>query len=90
MNIKVLCSAVVLSVLSVQVLAKPDDALISNSPELQADRWLQLQREGTAKSKTVQTATPTEREMAMQRMLDSYTHPIPEYFGESDGGEFKR
>jgi len=38
----------------------------------------------------VQSATPAERERSMQRLLDSYSHPIPEYFGEDDGGSFER
>lgn len=59
-------------------------------PESQTDMWLQLQRGGEAASRRVQTATPTERELSMQRLLDSYSHPIPEYFGEDDGGSFER
>lgn len=59
-------------------------------PESQTDLWLQVQRGGEAASQRVQTATPAERELSMQRLLDSYTHPIPEYFGEDDGGSFER
>lgn len=64
--------------------------LVADRPEKQAERWLQLQRDGNAASSHVQTATPAERELSMQRLLDSYTHPIPEYFGEDDGGSFER
>lgn len=90
MNIKVLCSVVLLSAMSTQVFAKSEQPLVSDSPKLQTERWLQLQREGTEKSKYTQTATPAERELAMQRLLESYKHPIPEYYGEEDGGQFKR
>ena len=90
MNIKVLFSVMALSVLSAQAIAQSNQALVADSPKLQAERWLQLQREGTQKSKFTQTATPAERELAMQRLLESYKHPIPEYYGEEDGGKFKR
>ncbi|MEZ2745691.1 DUF3613 domain-containing protein [Halopseudomonas bauzanensis] len=59
-------------------------------PDSQAELWLQLQRGGEVASRRVQSATPTERELSMQRLLDSYSHPIPEYFGEDDGGSFER
>lgn len=61
-----------------------------NNPESQTQKWLQLQREGTAASPQVQSATAAERERAMQRLLDSFTHPIPDYFGEDDGGSLER
>lgn len=64
--------------------------LIADRPESQTEMWLQLQREGNAASSHMQTATPAERELSMQRLLDSYSHPIPEYFGEDDGGSFER
>lgn len=90
MNIKVLFSVMALSVLSAQAIAQSNQALVADSPKLQAERWLQLQREGTQKSQFTQTATPAERELAMQRLLESYKHPIPEYYGEEEGGKFKR
>lgn len=61
-----------------------------NGPETQTQKWLQVQREGTAASPHVQSATAAERERAMQRLLDSFTHPIPDYFGEDDGGSLER
>lgn len=64
--------------------------LIADRPESQTEMWLQLQREGNTASRHMQTATPAERELSMQRLLDSYKHPIPEYFGEDDGGSFER
>ena len=90
MNIKVLFSVMSLSVLSAQAISQSNQALVADSPKLQAERWLQLQREGTQKSQFTQTATPAERELAMQRLLESYKHPIPEYYGEEEGGKFKR
>ncbi len=90
MNIKLIFSVVLFSLASGQVAAKPDQRGLIDSPDLQTELWLKLQREGTLKSEYAQTATPTERELAMQRLLESYKHPIPEYFDEADGGEFKR
>ncbi len=90
MNIKVLYTAVVLSLTGTYVFADAAQPLVSDSPNLQTDRWLQLQREGNAASNKVQSATPAERELAMQRLLESYKQPIPDYYGETDGGKFKR
>lgn len=65
--------------------------LVAERPEGQTEMWLQLQREGSAADRQrVQVATPVERELSMQRLLDSYTHSIPKYFGEDDGGSFER
>lgn len=43
------------------------------------EQWLQLQASGKAASTKAQQASATERELANQRLLDSYDHPIPEY-----------
>lgn len=65
--------------------------LVAERPEKQSEMWLQMQRDGNAASRQhAQMATPLERELSMQRLLDSYKHPIPEYFGEDDGGSFER
>lgn len=90
MNRQVVFATLVLSLLAGYVNASPKPDLVSASPKSQAERWLQIQREGNAQSKTVQSATPAERELAMQRLLKSYEYAIPEYFGETDGGKFKR
>src|SRR5690606_36691683 len=70
----------------------PGDAappLVRESPWTRTDVWLQVQREGNAGARQrVQTATPAERELIMQRLLDRYSHPIPEYSGEHGGGSF--
>jgi len=43
------------------------------------EQWLQLQASGKAASTRTQQASAAERELANQRLLDSYSHPIPEY-----------
>lgn len=46
---------------------------------VRTDQWLQLQASGKVASTKAQQASATERELANQRLLDSYGHPIPEY-----------
>ena len=53
----------------------------------QTENWLQLQISGSAQSPIRQTATPAERELSLQRWLDSYKHEIPEYYGQKEGGK---
>ena len=55
----------------------------------QTENWLQLQVSGSVQSPIHQTATPAERELSLQRWLDSYTHPIPEYYKQDEGGSGK-
>ncbi|NWC91353.1 MULTISPECIES: DUF3613 domain-containing protein [unclassified Pseudomonas] len=58
----------------------------SSPQQKQTEGWLQLQVRGERASANVQKATPAERDVAMQRWLDSYKHPIPEYFDQKQGG----
>ena len=51
------------------------------------ENWLQLQVSGSVQSPIRQTATPAERELSLQRWLDSYKHEIPEYYGQKEGGK---
>lgn len=53
------------------------------------ENWLQLQVSGKAQSPIRQVATSQERERSLQRWLDSYTHPIPEYYKQDEGGKAK-
>lgn len=53
-----------------------------------ADKWLQVQREGSQASATPQRLSAQERELANQRWLDSFTHPIPEFYERDAGGGF--
>ncbi|WP_417660678.1 DUF3613 domain-containing protein [Pseudomonas sp.] len=51
------------------------------------ESWLAIQRDGRAASMKLQRATPAERELAYQRWLDSYSHPIPEFYEQETGGQ---
>jgi len=44
--------------------------------------WLLLQSRGQVASPIPQMAKPAERELSLQRLLDSYKYPIPEYYKE--------
>lgn len=50
------------------------------------DAWMNVQVDGSQASSTPQYATAAEKELANQRLLDSYQHPIPEYMPRSPGG----
>jgi hypothetical protein len=52
----------------------------------QTEGWLQLQVNGQLATSTPQKASPAEREQALQRLIDSYKHPIPEYYDQKQGG----
>ncbi|AOA06995.1 MULTISPECIES: DUF3613 domain-containing protein [Pseudomonas] len=56
----------------------------------QTQDWLTLQVNGSAQSPVRQTATPAERELSLQRWLDSYKHEIPEYYKQDEGGKAKK
>jgi len=58
----------------------------SSPQQKQTEGWLQLQVSGERASSNLQKATPAERNQAMQRLLDSYKHPIPEYYEQKQGG----
>lgn len=61
----------------------------SSRYQQETENWLQVQVSGKAQSMTPQVATPAERELSLQRWLDSYKHPIPEYYKQDEGGKTK-
>ena len=70
--------------------ASAQQGLIDERPASQTDLWLALQREGNLAPTQVQTATPSERELALQRLLESFSHPIPEFFDQDAGGQVRQ
>ncbi|MGC6372356.1 DUF3613 domain-containing protein [Pseudomonas sp. K2I15] len=58
----------------------------SSPQQKQTEGWLQMQVSGERASSNLQKATPAERDQAMQRLLESYKHPIPEYYDQKQGG----
>ena len=63
------------------------DAGPASAQQEETEGWLLLQSRNKVASPVVQTQTPTERELAMQRWLKSYLHEIPQYFDQDEGGE---
>jgi len=58
----------------------------SSASQQQTEAWLQLQASGKAASSIAQPASPIERDLSMQRWLDSYRHPIPDFYEQKKGG----
>lgn len=58
----------------------------SSATQQQTEAWLQLQASGKAASPTPQPSSPIERDLSMQRWLNSYQHPIPDFFEQKKGG----
>ena len=58
----------------------------SSAAQQGTESWMQLQIRGVVASTNLQTASATERELAMQRWLNSFTWPIPEFFEQKKGG----
>ncbi|KMT55819.1 DUF3613 domain-containing protein [Pseudomonas fildesensis] len=61
----------------------------SSPQQAETENWLALQQSGRVASSTPQKTTPAEREQALQRLLDSNKHPIPEFFDQKVGGNTK-
>ena len=58
----------------------------SSVPQQGTEQWLQLQIRGVLASPKLQAASATERDLAMQRWLDSYTYKIPEFYEQDMAG----
>lgn len=61
----------------------------SSPNQKDTENWLQLQVSGRAQSNVHQEATAAERERSLQRWLDSYSHPVPAFYGQEEGGSTK-
>ncbi|SCW96739.1 DUF3613 domain-containing protein [Pseudomonas sp. NFACC05-1] len=59
----------------------------SSAAQQGTENWMQLQIRGVVASTNLQTASAAEREMAMQRWLNSFNYPIPEFFDQDSAGE---
>ncbi|KPC35502.1 Uncharacterized protein ABJ99_3912 [Pseudomonas syringae pv. cilantro] len=65
-----------------------DNGESSRSAPTQAETWLQLQASGKAASPTPQVNTSTERDLSLQRWLETYKYNIPEFYEQDAGGSF--
>ncbi|WP_223528503.1 DUF3613 domain-containing protein [Pseudomonas sp. BF-B-26] len=59
----------------------------SSAQQQGTEQWMQLQIRGVVASPNLQTASATERELAMQRLLNSFNYPIPEFFNQDAAGK---
>ncbi|KAF1011160.1 MAG: hypothetical protein GAK32_01005 [Pseudomonas fluorescens] len=58
----------------------------SSPQQKETENWMTLQLSGKVASPTPQKTSAAERELTLQRWLDSHRHPIPEYFEQKQGG----
>lgn len=56
----------------------------------QTELWLRIQSSGQQITPHPQQSSLEERELANQRLLNSYGHPIPEFFDDEVGGKFEK
>jgi hypothetical protein len=59
----------------------------SSVKQKDTEAWLQLQPSGKAASPVPQTITPAERDLSLQRWLNSYSHEIPDFYDQDKGGK---
>ncbi|WP_367372580.1 DUF3613 domain-containing protein [Pseudomonas lini] len=60
----------------------------SSKEQKGTEQWLVLQNRGVVASPKLQTASATERDLAMQRWINSFIgDPIPEFFDQDTAGE---
>lgn len=75
-----------LILLPFSVLAEPSQN-DSKSGE-QTRQWLELQKNGHVASPNQQTLPGPAAARVYERYLNSFTHPIPEYFSEKEANPF--
>jgi hypothetical protein len=83
MNLRFL---IAISLMFVTVTAAAIEPGFSSPDQKQTDAWLQLQASGKAASPVPQPSSPIERDLSMQRWLNSYQHPIPDFYEQKKGG----
>lgn len=92
MQTKVVCarSNVVGSIVILFIVSSAWAASDEQSPyaQKQTETWLQLQASGKAASPTPQINTAAERDLSLQRWLETYKYKIPEYYEQEAGGKF--
>ena len=76
-----------LPLLTLPLSAQAIDAGPASAQQQETEGWLVLQSRNKAASPKPQSATATERELAMQRWLKSYQHEIPQFFDQDVGGK---
>lgn len=76
-----------LTLLTLPLSAPAIDAGPASAQQQETEGWLLLQSRNKAASPTPQTATATERDLAMQRWLKKYKYEIPDFYDPDAGGK---
>lgn len=78
-----------LTLLSLPISALAIDAGPASAQQQETEGWLVLQSRNKAASAKPQTATATERDLAMQRWLKKYKYEIPDFYDPDAGGKIE-
>jgi hypothetical protein len=84
MKAEVVCMACLFSLASSAWAIDPGP---SSPQQKQTETWLQLQPSGQSATPTPQINTPAERDLSLQRWLNSYSHEIPDFYDQDKGGK---
>jgi hypothetical protein len=83
MKLNILCYV---GLLSLPLTAVAIDSGPNSPYQQETENWLLLQNHNAVASRTQQTATPAERNLTLQRWLDSYKDAIPDLYEQKAGG----
>ena len=78
-----------LTLLTLPLTAHAIDTGPASAQQQETEGWLVLQSRNKAASPKPQTATATERDLAMQRGLKKYKDEIPEFYDPDAGGKIE-
>ena len=78
-----------LTLLTLPLTAHAIDTGPASAQQQETEGWLVLQSRNKAASPKPQTATATERDLAMQRWLKKYKYEIPDFYDPDAGGKIE-
>jgi hypothetical protein len=85
MKLNILCCA---GLLSLPLTAMAIDSGPNSPYQQETESWLMLQNRNIVASRTPQYATSSERNLSLQRWLNSFIgDPIPEFYDQKMGGD---
>ncbi len=76
-----------LTLLTLPLSAVAIEAGPASAQQQETEGWLLLQSRNKVASPKPQTATATERDLAMQRWLKKYKYEIPDFYDPDAGGK---
>ena len=76
-----------IALLMLPVTAKAIEPGPASAQQQETEGWLLLQNRNKVASRIPQTATPTERELELQRWLKKYNYEIPDFYDPDAGGK---